>query len=82
MIAGVATETMVESTRIMKNPMIMAHKAGHGLRPSGWPWGPSAWDLAAPVATLVVSRSSAAAAGRLKAIVPVALLASASISRP
>src|SRR6478735_5702725 len=30
MIAGVATETMVVSTRIMKNPMHRANSAGHG----------------------------------------------------
>ena len=28
-----ATDTMVESTRIMKKPMTMAHSANHGLRP-------------------------------------------------
>ncbi|GAB3551129.1 hypothetical protein GCM10027404_19680 [Arthrobacter tumbae] len=28
MMAGVATETMVESTRIMKNPMTSDHNAG------------------------------------------------------
>jgi hypothetical protein len=32
MIAGVATDTMVESTRIMKNPTTRAHRAGHGPR--------------------------------------------------
>jgi len=31
MIAGIATETIVESTRIMKNPSTSAHSAGHGL---------------------------------------------------
>ena len=31
MIAGVATDTIVVSTRIMKNPMTRAHRAGHGL---------------------------------------------------
>ena len=31
MIAGVATETMVVSTRIMKKPMQSAKSAGHGL---------------------------------------------------
>jgi hypothetical protein len=30
MIAGVATETIVESTRIMKNPRQSANSAGHG----------------------------------------------------
>lgn len=34
MIAGVATDTMVESTRIMKNPSTSAHSAGQG-RTSG-----------------------------------------------
>ena len=32
MIAGLAIETIVVSTRIMKNPMHSAHRAGHGLR--------------------------------------------------
>ena len=32
LIAGLATETIVVSTRIMKNPMTSAHRAGHGLR--------------------------------------------------
>ena len=31
MIAGVATETIVVSTRIMKKPMHSAHSAGHGF---------------------------------------------------
>ena len=31
-IAGIATETMVESTRIMKKPSIMLQRAGHGER--------------------------------------------------
>ena len=30
MIAGVATDTMVESTRIMKKPRHSANSAGHG----------------------------------------------------
>ena len=30
MIAGVATDTIVESTRIMKNPRQSAKSAGHG----------------------------------------------------
>ena len=30
MIAGVATDTIVESTRIMKKPITMAHRAGQG----------------------------------------------------
>ena len=30
MIAGVATETIVESTRIMKKPRQSANSAGHG----------------------------------------------------
>ncbi len=30
MIAGVATETIVESTRIMKKPRQRANSAGHG----------------------------------------------------
>ncbi|QYH20584.1 hypothetical protein JKI95_02450 [Corynebacterium aquatimens] len=34
-IAGMATETMVESTRIMKNPNIIAQSADQGERP-GW----------------------------------------------
>src|SRR6478735_11094690 len=34
LIAGFATETIVVSTRIMKNPMTRAQRAGHGLR-----WG-------------------------------------------
>src|SRR6476469_8451755 len=32
LIAGFATETIVVSTRIMKNPMTSAQRAGHGLR--------------------------------------------------
>ena len=32
MIAGFATETIVESTRIMKKPMTSAQRAGQGLR--------------------------------------------------
>ncbi len=32
MIAGVATDTIVVSTRIMKKPSTIAHSAGHGLR--------------------------------------------------
>jgi hypothetical protein len=31
MIAGVATATIVESTRIMKKPSTMAQSAGHGF---------------------------------------------------
>lgn len=31
MMLGLATATMVESTRIMKNPTTIAHSAGHGL---------------------------------------------------
>ncbi|GAA4819673.1 hypothetical protein GCM10025786_28860 [Nocardioides caeni] len=31
MIVGVATVTIVRSTRIMKNPMTRAHSAGHGF---------------------------------------------------
>src|SRR6478752_9661644 len=31
LIAGFATETIVVSTRIMKNPMTRAHRAGHGF---------------------------------------------------
>ena len=31
MIAGVATETIVESTRIMKKPRHSANRAGQGL---------------------------------------------------
>ena len=34
MIAGVATETIVVSTRIMKNPRHSANRAGHGLTSS------------------------------------------------
>jgi hypothetical protein len=34
MIAGVAIDTIVAWTRIMKNPRAMAHRAGHGLRGS------------------------------------------------
>ena len=34
MIAGFATDTIVVSTRIMKNPMTSAHRAGHGLTES------------------------------------------------
>ncbi len=30
MIAGVATDTIVVSTRIMKNPITIAQRAGHG----------------------------------------------------
>src|SRR6476660_1273896 len=41
-IAGVATDTMVESTRIMKKPMTMAHRAGQGLCPAGTPPGGAA----------------------------------------
>ena len=29
--AGVATATIVESSRIMKKPMTSAHSAGHGV---------------------------------------------------
>ena len=36
MIVGVATETIVVSTRIMKNPRHRANRAGHGLT-SGTP---------------------------------------------
>ena len=36
-IAGVATDTIVESTRIMKKPMTIAQRAGHGLCPAGTP---------------------------------------------
>src|SRR6476659_1829283 len=32
LMAGFATETIVVSTRIMKNPMTSAHRAGHALR--------------------------------------------------
>ncbi len=32
MIRVLATATMVESTRIMKNPTSIAHRACHGLR--------------------------------------------------
>src|SRR4051812_38591347 len=35
MIAGVATETMVESTRIMKKPRQSANSAGHGSFSAG-----------------------------------------------
>src|SRR5680860_229187 len=35
MIAGVATDTMVESTRIMKKPRHSAKRAGHGLTSGG-----------------------------------------------
>ncbi|BDV29453.1 hypothetical protein Microterr_01130 [Microbacterium terricola] len=31
-MAGFATETIVVSTRIMKNPMTRAHRAGQALR--------------------------------------------------
>ena len=48
-IAGVATDTIVESTRIMKKPMTIAQRAGHGLCPSGTP--PSGVTGAAPGAT-------------------------------
>ncbi len=30
-MTGVATDTIVLSTRIMKKPMTMAHRAGQGL---------------------------------------------------
>src|SRR5699024_171597 len=33
--AGVATETIVASTRIMKKPRHSAHRAGHGRTPAG-----------------------------------------------
>src|SRR6476659_9028722 len=36
-IAGVATDTIVESTRIMKKPMTIAQRAGHGSWPAGTP---------------------------------------------
>ena len=37
MMLGLATATMVESTRIMKKPTSMAHSAFHGLAgPRGW----------------------------------------------
>ncbi len=32
MMAGVATETIVESTRIMKKPITSDHSAGQGRR--------------------------------------------------
>ena len=35
MIAGVATETIVVSTRIMKNPITSENSAGHGLTSPG-----------------------------------------------
>jgi hypothetical protein len=35
MIAGVATETIVVSTRIMKNPMHSANSAGQGRASAG-----------------------------------------------
>ena len=38
MIAGVATETIVESTRIMKKPRQSAKSAGQGLTSSGTAW--------------------------------------------
>ena len=40
MIAGVATDTMVVSTRIMKKPRHSANSAGHGsFSPVGGAWG-------------------------------------------
>ena len=35
MIDGLATATMVASTRIMKKPTSIAHKACHGFSPAG-----------------------------------------------
>ena len=35
MIAGVAIDTIVASTRIMKKPSASAHRAGQGLRSFG-----------------------------------------------
>ena len=44
MIAGLATETMVESTKIMKKPMTSAQSAGHGLMSAGWSvWVGEVW---------------------------------------
>ena len=40
MIAGVATDTIVVSTRIMKNPMHRAKRAGQGCTPAGGPSAP------------------------------------------
>ncbi len=37
MMSGVATETIVESTRIMKKPMQRAASAGHGRTSAGIP---------------------------------------------
>src|SRR5680860_931551 len=56
MIAGVATDTMVESTRIMKKPRHSANRAGHGLtsggvvpaRGTGSPGGFMVWAISQP----------------------------------
>ena len=36
---GMATETIVESTRIMKNPITSDHRAGHAWRGISGSWG-------------------------------------------
>ena len=41
MIAGVATDTIVESTRIMKKPSTSAHRAGQGPRSRTSSWRPA-----------------------------------------
>src|SRR5215218_5008886 len=48
MIAGVATETMVVSTRIMKNPRQRANSAGHGSFSSTAGTVGSAWVMTSP----------------------------------
>src|SRR6185436_15407253 len=45
MMAGVATETIVVSTRIMKNPMHRAKSAGHGLFSSVAVVGAAVWVM-------------------------------------
>ena len=53
LIAGLATETIVVSTRIMKNPMTSAHRAGHGLRAGAV--GADAARAAARVLSVMIS---------------------------
>lgn len=48
MIAGVATETIVESTRIMKKPRHRANSAGHGCTSGSADGGGGAAAVAAP----------------------------------
>ena len=61
MMLGLATATIVESSKIMKKPTIIAHSACHGFRPSAcFVAGPPPPDRRRAVAVVISSPHSTA----------------------